>query len=162
MTGFLVQVCSTVSSHWPFGPGPLSGVISSSNGISNPARFSVVKMAQKNVECGEREMCLARGVSLTSSQPRKNTHPSPSERNTYDHHPRYKDCWRKFDISETSNCICTSLYIYTSNIEPRINQTQLQHPLVTVGGISTPLKNMKVNRDNDIPNIWKNNPVMFQ
>ena len=26
----------------------------------------------------------------------------------------------------------------------------------------TPLKNMKVNWDDDIPNIWKNKPVMFQ
>ena len=27
-----------------------------------------------------------------------------------------------------------------------------------VGGIPTPLKSMKVNWDDDIPNIWKNNP----
>ena len=27
---------------------------------------------------------------------------------------------------------------------------------ILVGGIPTPLKNMKVNWDDDIPNIWKN------
>jgi hypothetical protein len=27
-----------------------------------------------------------------------------------------------------------------------------------VGGVPTPLKNMKVSSDDDIPNIWKNNP----
>jgi len=27
-----------------------------------------------------------------------------------------------------------------------------------VGGIPTPLKSMKVNWDDDIPNVWKNNP----
>ena len=27
-----------------------------------------------------------------------------------------------------------------------------------VGGIPTPLKSMKVSWDDDIPNIWKNNP----
>jgi hypothetical protein len=31
-----------------------------------------------------------------------------------------------------------------------------------IGGIPTPLKNMKVSWDDDIPNIWKNNPFMFQ
>ena len=31
-----------------------------------------------------------------------------------------------------------------------------------VGGIPTPLKNMKVNWDDELPNIWKNKPVMFQ
>ena len=28
--------------------------------------------------------------------------------------------------------------------------------------VSIPLKNMKVNWDDVIPNIWKNNPLMFQ
>ena len=31
-----------------------------------------------------------------------------------------------------------------------------------VGGIPTPLKNMKVSWDDDIPNVWKHNPFMFQ
>jgi hypothetical protein len=29
---------------------------------------------------------------------------------------------------------------------------------ILVGGIPTPLKNMKVSWDDDIPNIWNNNP----
>jgi hypothetical protein len=29
---------------------------------------------------------------------------------------------------------------------------------ILVGGIPTPLKNMKVSWDDEIPNIWKNNP----
>ena len=36
----------------------------------------------------------------------------------------------------------------------------LQHMLV--GGIPTPLKNMKVSWDDDIPNIWKIIKFMFQ
>ena len=31
-----------------------------------------------------------------------------------------------------------------------------------VGGIPTPLKNMKINWDDDIPNIWKVKQIMFQ
>ena len=39
----------------------------------------------------------------------------------------------------------------------------LENPIIFLaGGIATPLKNMKVNWDDDIPDIWKNNPVMFQ
>ena len=34
--------------------------------------------------------------------------------------------------------------------------------LELVGGIPTPLKNMKVNWDDDIPNIWKVIKFMFQ
>ena len=30
------------------------------------------------------------------------------------------------------------------------------HPFNLVGGIPTPLKNMKVNWDDEIPNIWEN------
>jgi hypothetical protein len=33
---------------------------------------------------------------------------------------------------------------------------------VLVGGIPTPLKNMKVSWDDDIPNRWKDKKVMFQ
>ena len=33
----------------------------------------------------------------------------------------------------------------------------IYHQLL-VGGWATPLKNMKVNWDDDIPNIWENNP----
>jgi hypothetical protein len=33
---------------------------------------------------------------------------------------------------------------------------QKQYPTSLAGGIPTPLKNMKVSWDDDIPNIWKN------
>jgi hypothetical protein len=33
---------------------------------------------------------------------------------------------------------------------------------ILVGGIPTPLKNMKVSWDDDIPNIWKVIKAMFQ
>ena len=44
--------------------------------------------------------------------------------------------------------ICVYIYIPLLYTIPYI-------PLLA-GGILTPLKNMKVNRDDDIPNIWKN------
>ena len=31
---------------------------------------------------------------------------------------------------------------------------QIEH--ILVGGLATPLKNMKVNWDDDIPNLWEN------
>ena len=38
----------------------------------------------------------------------------------------------------------------------------LEFKIYLVGGIPTPLKNMKVSRDDDIPKIWKVIKVMFQ
>jgi len=39
-----------------------------------------------------------------------------------------------------------------------IGITWVNGDVMLVGGVPTPLKNMKVSSDDDIPNIWKNNP----
>jgi hypothetical protein len=51
------------------------------------------------------------------------------------------------------------IYITLSINYSRISHISYEIPIL-VGGIPTPLKNMKVSWDDDIPNIWKKH--MFQ
>jgi hypothetical protein len=48
----------------------------------------------------------------------------------------------------------------SSSLSTRLPEgTQMKHPQkLTCLVVSTPLKNMKVSWDNQIPNIWKHNP----
>ena len=55
------------------------------------------------------------------------------------------------------------LNMSTTQIRPASKRSGWQHGIVSlVGGIPTPLTNMEVNWDDDIPNIWENIKVMFQ
>ena len=51
------------------------------------------------------------------------------------------------DVETLGPCFLSEIFVYPSN------------PLYIVGGIPTPLTNMKVSWDDGIPNIWKNNYI---
>ena len=72
-------------------------------------------------------------------------------------HPQLLVSWyyvvKIHEPSPKSPCLCFVFMVYTYIPSQMVANWWFQ---------PTPLKNMKVSWDDEIPNIWKDNPVMFQ